>query len=270
MYIKSPEAIKQIEKGGKILGEILSKLVKVCKPGISTWEVDQLAEDMILKAGGKPSFKGYRNRLEDTPFPSTICASINHELVHAYAKKSVKLREGDIFSIDIGMEYPYKKNYRGFFTDTAITIAIGDIPNHVKKLLKVTRGALKAGIKSAKPGNTVADIGRAVEGYVKFQGKYGVIRDLVGHGVGYEVHEDPRIPNVYDKSLESWVLRPGMVIAIEPMISLGDYRIKTAKDGWAIQTADESLCAHFEHTIIIGKRGRLVATKRPKEKNLYL
>jgi len=265
MYIKSPEAIKQITKGGKILGKILSELVKMCKPGVSTWEIDQQAEKLILKAGGRPSFKDYRNRPEDIPFPSTICASINEQLVHAYAKKSIKLRKGDIFSIDIGMEWPYKKNYRGFFTDTAITVAVGDISEEVMELMRVTHESLQVGIKAVKPGNTIADIGKAIEQYVKFQGKYGIVRDLVGHGVGYEVHEDPRIPNFYDKNLESWVLKPGMVIAIEPMISLGDYKIQTAKDGWAIEMADKSLCAHFEHTIVVDKRGSEVVTKRPYE-----
>lgn len=265
MYIKSPEAIKQITKGGKILGKILSQLVKICQPGMATWEINQVAEQLILKVGGRPSFKGYRNRPEDTPFPTTICASINQELVHAYARKNVFLKPGDIFSIDIGMEYPVRKNYRGFFTDTAITVAIGETPEQVKKLLAVTRQALEVGIKAVKPGNTVADIGQAIEGYVKSQGKYGIVRDLVGHGVGYEVHEDPRIPNFFDKNLSSWKLEAGMVLAIEPMISLGDYRIKTGLDGWAIEMADGSLCAHYEHTIIVGKRGREVATRRPKE-----
>lgn len=265
MYIKSPEAIRQIMRGGKILGKILSRLTKICKPGISTWEIDQLAERLILQAGGKPSFKGYRNRPEETSFPTAICASVNHELVHACARKDVFLKSGDIFSIDIGMEYPAKKNYRGFFTDTSVTLAVGEVADQVKKLLSVTRQALEVGIMAVKPGNTVADIGRAIEEYVRSQGKYGIIRDLVGHGVGYEVHEDPRIPNFFDKSLNAWKLVAGMVLAIEPMISLGDYRIKTGPDGWAIEMADGSLCAHYEHTIVVGKRGRAVATRRPKE-----
>jgi methionyl aminopeptidase len=267
MFIKSPEAIKQIEKGGKIIGKILFKLAKMCRPGISTWEIDEMAEKMILKAGGRPSFKGYRTQPEDTPFPTTICASVNQELVHACARKEVILKDGDIFSIDIGMEWPYKKNYRGYFTDTAITLPIGKIPDETKELLRVTRESLEIGIAKVKSGNTVANIGQAIEEYVKLQGKYGIIRDLVGHGVGYEVHEDPRIPNFYDKSTRDWVLKPGMVIAIEPMISLGDYKIKTADDGWAIEMADGSLCAHYEHTIIITPHGRKVVTRRPGEKN---
>jgi len=266
MYIKDKEALKQIEKGGKILGKILGKLSKLCVAGVSTWDIDVEAEKMILKAGGRPAFKGYRTNPNERPFPSTICASINEQIVHAYAKKNVKLKKGDIFSIDIGMEYPYKKNYRGYYTDTALTVAIGDIDPKTKKLLDVTSKSLEVGIKAIRAGNSVADIGKAIEGYVKSQGKYGIIRDLVGHGVGNEVHEEPRIPNFYDKSMINFILKEGMVIAIEPMITLGSHKIKTASDGWAIQTADHSLCAHFEHTIIIGKNGNKVVTRRPKEK----
>ncbi len=266
MYIKDKEALQQIEKGGKILGKILFNLSKLCVAGVSTWDIDVEAEKMILKAGGRPAFKGYRTNPNERPFPSTICASINEQLVHAYAKKSVKLRDGDIFSIDIGMEYPYKKNYRGYYTDTALTVFIGEIDNKVKQLMAVTAKSLEAGIKVVKAGSSVADIGKAIENYVKSQGKYGIIRDLVGHGVGNEVHEEPRIPNYYDKSLNNFILKEGMVIAIEPMISLGGYKIKTASDGWAIQTADNSLCAHYEHTVIVCKNGNKVVTRRSNEK----
>ncbi|MFH1789593.1 MAG: type I methionyl aminopeptidase [bacterium] len=265
MHIKNKEAIQQIEKGGKILGNILSKLAKISKPGLSTWDIDQVAEKMIQQAGGRPSFKGYRNRPEESAFPSTICASINHQLVHACARKSARLKEGDIFSIDIGMEYPIKKNYRGFYTDTSITIIIGQAPDEVRDLLLVTKQALEEGIRAAQPGNSVADIGKAIEEYVKSQGHYGIVRDLVGHGVGYEVHEEPRIPNYFDKGLQDWKLKSGMVIAIEPMVSLGDYKIATATDGWAIEMADSSLCAHYEHTVVIGKRGNKIVTRRPNE-----
>lgn len=275
MQIKSAEEIKQIERGGQILGRILADLVKMCRPGVSTWEIDKAAEAMILRAGGRPSFKGYANKRGEIPFPSAICASLNYELVHGFAKKGVLLSEGDIFSIDVGMEWPHARVSKlvscnpiskGYFTDTAITMPIGKVPEEVKRLLRVTREALEVGIKAVKPKNSVADIGRAIESYVKSQGKYGIIRDLVGHGVGHEVHEEPRIPNFYDKRLASLPLKPGMVIAIEPMISLGDYKVTTGKDGWVIEMADGSLCAHFEHTVIITKIGRKVATRRPGER----
>src|SRR3989338_8270895 len=191
MIIKTPQEIKQIVKGGQIIGKILSDLVKLCRHGISTWEIDQIAEEMIIKAGGEPSFKGYTRGRDSIPFPSTICAPRNFELVHAIAKKNVFLQEGDIFSIDIGMEYPCKipnpksqipnPNCDGYFTDTSITIAIGEIPEKTRELMRVTKEALEVGIRAAKPENTVADIGRTIEDYVNSQGKYGIVRDLVGH-----------------------------------------------------------------------------------------
>jgi methionyl aminopeptidase len=190
---------------------------------------------------------------------------VNEELVHGIAKKDAVLRDGDIFSIDIGMEWPTKGVKRGYFTDTAITLPIGNIKKDVKELLRVTKEALERGIKASQPGNSVADIGKAIEHYVKSQGKYGIVRDLVGHGVGHEVHEDPRVPNYYDSKLEHTKLVPGMVIAIEPMISLGDWNIKTGDDGWTVVMQDGSACAHYEHTVIITERGNIVATRRPEE-----
>lgn len=265
MLIKSAKKIEQIRKGGKIIGHILSELKKMCKPGVSTFAIDDAAEKMIISAGGKPSFKDYASRAGEVPFTGTICASLNYELVHGIPSKNTILKKGDIFSIDIGMEWPDKGGH-GYYTDTAITIPIGEVSDKVKKLLKVTRAALEAGMKAVKPGNTVADVGFAIEEYVKSQGKYGIIRDLVGHGVGHAVHEEPPIPNFFDQSMERYKLIPGMVIAIEPMISLGDYKVKTAKDGWTIEMSDGSLCAHFEHTLAITKGGHEVLTRRPKEK----
>ncbi len=264
--IKTQEEIKILLQGCKITGEILEKLIKMVKPGMSTWEVDQAAEKMIRDAGGRPAFKGYKTHPDDTPFPTTICASINDGLVHGIAKKTDILKDGDLFTIDIGMEWPYKKGEHGYFTDTAYTVPVGKISKENEKLLQVTKQSLEEAIKVAVPGNSVADIGRAVENYTKSQGKYGIIRDLVGHGVGHAVHEDPRIPNYYDPKLEKIKLKPGMVIAVEPMTSTGDWRVKTGKDGWTIVMADGSMCAHFEHTIVITETGNIVATRRPSEK----
>lgn len=253
------------------MGEIVAQLVKLCQPGASTAEIDEVAEKMILKVGGLPAFKGYVNRAGETPFPTSICASVNEELVHGIAKKDVILKDGDIFSIDIGMEYPLhgsKVTGRGLFTDTAITVAIGSIPDKTKELMKVTQTALEVGIRAVKPGNSVASIGRAIEDYVNSAGKYGIVRDLVGHGVGHEVHEEPRVPNYYDPKLEKFILKPGMVIAIEPMIALGSYKVKTGADGWTIVMADGSLCAHYEHTVIVAEKGCVVATRRPSERKI--
>lgn len=241
------------------MGRILADLAKMCHAGMSTWEVDAAAEKMIIAAGGRPAFKGYKTRSADVPFPGTICASVNEELVHGIAKKDKILKNGDIFTIDIGMEWG------GLYTDTAVTVAIGKIPAKTRELMRVTQESLERAIEVVKPGNTVADIGKAVEDYVKSQGKYGIVRDLVGHGVGHAVHEEPRIPNYYDRNLDYIVLKPGMVVAIEPMISLGGWRVVTADDGWTISMADRSLCAHYEHTIIITKSGNVVATRRPSE-----
>ncbi len=261
MYIKKEEEIKQIIEGGKIIGRILEELSKMVKPGISAWEIDQQAEKLIRDAGGAPAFKGYKSRPNDPPFPTTICASVNEEVVHGIATKDKILKEGDIFSIDIGMQYPAKN---GYFTDTALTVAVGEIPDETKKLLQETKKCLEIGIKQCVVGNTIADIGKAIQNYIEPLG-YGVVRDLVGHGVGHAVHEDPRVPNFYDKELESWKLEPGVVIAIEPMITIGSYEIETATDGWSISTVDKSLSAHFEHTIIITEDGPIVATRRPNE-----
>lgn len=273
MLVKRPDEIKKLKEGGKILGSILSELIKMVKPGVSSWDIDKRAEELILKAGGRPSFKGYTGSYYDPPFPCTICASVNQGLVHGIAKKDFILQEGDNIGIDIGMEYPFiekskNKNQfaRGWYTDTAVTVAVGEVSPKVKELMRVVRQSLEEGIKVVKPGNSVADIGRAIENYVKKQGKYGIVRDLVGHGVGHEVHEEPRIPNYYDKNLEKFILKPGMVLALEPMVSLGTHDIKTADDGWTIEMADGEMCAHYEHTVVVTKGGCEVITRRPKEK----
>ena len=274
MLIKSAEEIQLIKKNGELIGKILEDLATMCKPGVTPYEIDKEAEKRIIAVGGRPAFKGYKTRFSDSAFPGTICASVNEQVVHGIPTKN-PLKDGDIFTIDIGMIYPssvesrkskVKGKDRGYYTDTALTIPIGTVSPKNRELIRVTHDALEAGIKAAKPGNSVADIGKAVEQYVKSQGKYGIIRDLVGHGVGHEVHEEPRIPNYYDPSLEYITLKPGMVIAIEPMLSLGSWKVATAADGWTISMADRSMSAHFEHTIIITKTGNMVATRRPSEK----
>ncbi len=269
MLIKTKKETELIREGGKLMGEVLQKLALSVHSGMSTAEVDRMAEQMIVASGGRPAFKGYRAGGTDIPFPGTICASLNEEVVHGIPRTKTKLKDGDIFTIDIGMEYPVSHTTvkkRGYFTDTALTLAVGEVSDEVKKLLAVTREALEVGIKAARPGESVASIGKAIEYYVRSEGKYGIVRDLVGHGVGHAVHEDPHVPNYYDKSLEKIMLQPGMVIAIEPMISLSnEWRVRTRSDGWTIEMADGALSAHFEHTIIITKTGNVVATRRPHE-----
>jgi methionyl aminopeptidase len=260
-YKKTQQEIEKIIEGGKLLGKVLEEISKMVKPGISAWEIDKKAEEMILEFGGTPAFKGYKTKSSDPPFPSTICASINEDLVHGIATKEKILKDGDIFSIDIGMKYP---SHDGCFTDTALTIPVGSILEKTKELLAVTQKSLEIGIKQCKSGNTVADIGKAIQAYVDTTG-FSIIRDLVGHGVGHSVHEEPRVPNFYDEGLESWKLEPGVVIAIEPMLSMGGYDIETAEDGWSISTVDKSLCAHFEHTVIITENEPIIVTRRPGE-----
>jgi methionyl aminopeptidase len=266
MLTKRQVDIENIKKNGAMMGVILDDLAKLVRPGISTYELDKIAEKMIRDVGARPAFKGYKTHVADRPFPATVCISINEEVVHGIPKKKRILKDGDIVTLDIGMEWPYKTKEKGVYTDTALTIPVGKISPKAEKLLEVTREALERGIKAAQPGNSVASIGKAVESYVKSQGSYGIVRDLVGHGVGYTVHEEPFIPNYYDATLESILLKPGMVIAIEPMIALGSWRVETMDDGWTIKMSDNSLSAHFEHSIIITEDGNVVATRRPSEK----
>lgn len=245
------------------MGEVLEKLEPMVAEGVSGFEIDQEAERLIRAAGGAPAFKGYKTRKQDPPYPGTLCFSLNDEVVHGIPTKEKIIKKGDLVSLDIGMKWPAKD---GYFTDTALTVAVGKVPVRVRNLIAVTREALEVGIEEVRIGNTIADIGRAIEKYVKKQGKYGIVEDLVGHGVGHAVHEEPRVPNYEDKELEQWEIVPGVVIAIEPMITLGTYKVVMAPDGWSISTADRSLSAHFEHTIAVTEQGPVVVTRRPSEK----
>lgn len=266
MLIKSKQEIAVLKKGGRLLGKILFDLEKMCKPGVSTFEIDQAAEKAIENVGGRPAFKFYKNHPTEPPFPCTICASLNNEVVHGIAKADTILRNGDLFSIDIGMEWPFgDKKQKGLYTDTALSVIIGKTDKKTRQLVATTRQALEAGIKAIKPGVSLASVGAAIEKSIKSQGEYGIIRDLSGHGVGHAVHEDPWIPNYYEKRLENFILKPGMVLALEPMITLGDWRIKTSSDGWTVITADDSMAAHFEHTVVVTAKGCDVITRRPDE-----
>ncbi|HBB38375.1 MAG: Methionine aminopeptidase [Candidatus Magasanikbacteria bacterium GW2011_GWD2_43_18] len=267
-YLKTQEEQDAILKGGLLLGAILEDLGKMAKPGVTTLEIDTEAERRIRAVGGIPAFKGYAPS-GHRPFPGTICACVNDEIVHGIPSDRV-LIEGQILSIDIGMQYPAKSGLgqggNGFFTDTAITVPVGEINSQARQLLSVTKKSLEMAIEVATAGTSVAEIGRVIERYIEPQG-YGIVRDLVGHGVGHEVHEDPAVPNYYEAYLEKKLLKPGVVIAIEPMITVGDYRTDVLDDGWTIVTDDGSLSAHFEHTIIITEDGKpIVATLRPSEK----
>lgn len=257
--IKKANEIELIRQGGKILGQIMRQLIAEIKPGATTGHLEQMADFLIKQAGGRPSFKGFKSDKDDKPFPTALCACINNEVVHAPSLPSRELKAGDIINIDIGMEYPIA-NKRGYYTDMAATVAVGKVSREAQKLIRVTKRALILGIEQVRPGNSLNNIGKAIEQYVATSG-FSVVRDLVGHGVGYDLHEDPQIPNYelsYNKKI---ILKPGMVLAIEPMVNTGDFKVKTGADGLTILTVDGSLSAQFEHTVLVTEQGHEILTK---------
>lgn len=256
MTIKKKEEIELLRQGGKLLAGILEALVSRVWAGVSTGDLDGYAEAHIRHVGGIPSFKGYRIR-GASPYPATICVSINDEVVHGIPRKDRILNNGDIVGIDIGMRFPGEN---GFYTDMAVTVGVGSITREAQRLIRETKNALDAGIGAVRDGATVGDIGAAIEKHLTKQ-KFGIIRDLAGHGVGYEVHEDPLIPN-FGKEGVGARLQEGMVIALEPMATLGTWRVVLDQDGWTFRTADGSLAAHFEHTLVVLKDGAEVITMR--------
>lgn len=268
--IKSPIEIKLIKEGGKKLSRILKEIVKFCRAGVTTEEIDKLAEKLILEARGEPAFRGYHTG-GASPFPSVICVSINNEVVHAPATPARVLKDGDVVGLDIGMRWPSPtlvlplekgEERRGYYTDMAATIGIGKVSLEAKQLIKVTREALIHGLKVVRPGNLISDIGREIENYVKKFG-FGIVHDLVGHGVGYKLHEDPPIPNYFDSRMPCVEIKEGMVLAIEPMIVLGSGKVDTLRDMWTIVTSEGGLAAHFEVTVVVTKRGHEIATPLP-------
>ena len=244
--IKTPEEIKTMAEAGKILATVLKKVAKMIKPGIATIKLDEAAEASILKYGAKPAFKGYDG------FPYSLCVSVNETVVHGYPSVYI-LREGDVIGLDLGVVY------KGYCSDMAITVPVGEVSFKAKRLIMVTKKALKRGIKKVKPGNTIGDIGNTIQRYIEDQG-FGVVRNLCGHGIGKEVHEDPQIPN-FGARHKGDVLKEGMVICLEPMVTMGDWHLKKAKDGYGYATKDNSLTAHFEHTIAVTKNGARILTE---------
>lgn len=261
IIIKTKKEIEIMRKGGKILAEIINKLAKEIAPGVSTEHLENMVCELIGKAGGRPSFKGYRSKRNAQAFPTALCVSINNEVVHAPALPSRELKLGDIVGLDLGMEHPFGKNINGYYTDMAYTIAVGKISKQASRLISTTKKSLELAIKQVKPGNTLSDIGGAIQDFVESNG-FSVVRELVGHGVGTAVHEDPQVPNykIVDDSFENIILKPGMAMAIEPMVNVGGWKIKTGKDGLTIMTADGELSAHFEHTVAVTDDGCEVLT----------
>lgn len=254
--LKNHADIEILKSAGRILSSVLDEVIKNVKPGITTIELDQLAEKLIIESGAEPSFKNYCDSLGQPKFPTTLCTSVNEEVVHAAASKRV-LADGDIVGIDVGLKYPF--NGRFYFSDMAKTVPVGRISALARKLIKVTRQALEQGIAQIKPGNYIHDISRAIQNHVEKQG-FSVVKDLVGHGVGYKVHEPPRIPNYVEAGAQPIILKTGMVLAIEPMVNVGGYHIETLEDGWTVVTADRKLSAHFEHTVAVTESGHEILT----------
>lgn len=244
--IKTKEEVAILREGGKRHAQIMKKLIDMVKPGITTNELDQEAARLVKEGGDTAAFLDYMPYGADRPYPATLCVSLNDEVVHGIPNEVDRvLKEGDIVSLDLGLVH------KGMFTDMAVTVPVGKISIDAQKLLDTTKEALMLGIKAAKGGKNVGDIGEAVERHAIPHG-YGVVEELAGHGVGYGVHEDPYVPNYGEKG-KGAKLKPGMVIAIEPMFNIGTKDITLDKDGYTYRTADGSLSAHFEHTILITK-----------------
>jgi len=243
--IKTLEEIQIMAEGGKILAGIMKELEKNVKPGITTEDLNRLAENLILKSGGKCSFKGYED------YPACLCTSINEEIVHS-VPSARQLKDGDIISLDLGIFY------QGFHTDMAITVPVGKISPETQRLIRATKKALKRGIKKTRPGNTIGDIGNTIQRYVEGQG-FNVVRELCGHGIGKEIHEDPKILD-YGKRHSGLEIKEGMVLCLEPMVTVGDWKLKKSADGFGYQTQDGSLSCHFEHTMVVTKNGAKILT----------
>ncbi len=239
--IKTDKEIASMRAGGKIHARILRMVSEKVKPGISTGELDTYAEQLCYEFGCKPAFKGYQPDGQDYPYPATLCTSVNDEIVHGIPTERI-LEDGDIIALDLGVQY------NGVFLDGAITVPVGVVSDEVKKFIDDTHSALLVGIQAAVSGNTTGDVGYAIESFVNK--RYGIVKGLAGHGVGREIHEDPYVPN-YGKPGQGTKLVPGMTIAIEPMLTVGSAATEILDDDYTFVTADGSLAAHFEHTILI-------------------
>lgn len=249
IYLKSPEELSIIKENGDILGRCHAEVAKAIKPGVTTLALDKIAYEFISDNHAHPSFLNYQ--VGSKKYAYSLCISVNDVVVHGLPGNLV-LNEGDTIAIDAGV---YKK---GFHADSAYTYAIGEVDQKVKELLQRTKESLYLGLNQAAPGKRVGDIGFAVQSYTESFG-YGVVRELVGHGVGKKLHESPEVPN-YGRRGEGAKLKEGMVIAIEPMINLGKRQISVDKDGWTIRTQDRKPSAHFEHTVAVGKEGPIILT----------
>jgi methionyl aminopeptidase len=236
IHIRTPQEVEIMRRSNRLVAQVLRRLREAIKPGCSTEELDQIAERSIRAAGATPAFKGYRG------YPATLCVSINEQIVHGIPGPR-QLRAGEIVSLDAGVFLD------GYYGDAAITVPVEAVSAEAARLLEVTQQALSVGIEQAKDGNRLSDISHAIQSWVELHG-FSVVRDFVGHGIGRDLHEDPQIPN-FGAPHQGPRLRPGMVLAIEPMVNAGTWEVKVLPDGWTVSTVDKGLSAHFEHTIAI-------------------
>ncbi len=251
IYLKSKEEIDKMRSASQVVVEALDRLRENVAPGVSTWDLDRMAEEIALKNGAKPAFKGYSD------YPASVCFAVNEEVVHGIPSKKKILKEGDIVGLDFGV------SLEGYYGDSAITVPVGDVSSLAQKLLAVTEESLKRGIAAAFPGNRLYDISGAIQTYVEHEG-FSIVRSFVGHGIGKKLHEDPQVPNFVPENGSNGKgikLKPGMVIAIEPMVNVGRPDIRILSDGWTAVTVDGTLSAHFEHTVAVTENGPLVLTQ---------
>lgn len=252
IVLKSPRELALMRRGGHILADVMDRLRTFVEPGMSTQEIDEDVEKFIVSRGASPAFKGYRG------FPATVCISINEEIVHGIPSPHRKVKEGDIVGLDLGCIV------EGYYADCAFTLPLGDIPPRVLELLDVTRQSLELAIAECRPGRRVSDVSHAVQRHVEGHG-FAVVRAFVGHGIGRQLHEDPQVPNFGDPG-RGPQLKPGMVLAVEPMVTMGTHEVRILDDHWTAVTADGSLAAHFEHTIAVTDDGPEVLTCRTGRK----
>jgi methionyl aminopeptidase len=245
---KSPAEIERMRAANALVAQVLAELAAMVAPGVSTLDLDAAAEKSVRAAGAEPAFKGYRG------YPATLCASVNDQVVHGIPSKR-SLASGDIVSLDMGVKL------NGFYGDSAVTVAVGQVSDEVKALLRVTEEALEQGILQVRIGGRISDIGHAIQKHVEANG-FAVVREFVGHGIGAALHEEPQIAN-YGEPGRGPRLAEGMTLAIEPMVNMGKPSVKVLADGWTAVTRDGSLSAHFEHTVAVTKNGPLVMTLRP-------
>lgn len=247
IIVKTADQISVMREANRIVSDTLTMLKELVEPGITTWELDKSAEELCIKRHGKPAFKGYRG------FPGSLCVSVNEEVVHGIPSRKTKLKDGDIISIDFGVEF------KGYFGDSAITVPVGKIDAEVAKLLKVTEESLGKGIGQVIAGNRVGDISRAIQSHVEGHG-LSIVRQFVGHGIGSALHEPPEIPNFFQGERTPRLL-PGMVLAIEPMVNMGSHKVKVLKDGWTVITSDKQPSAHFEHSVAVTENGPVILSR---------